>query len=76
MKDERLKEKLLQLGKKVTSKISLNFCSLDIIETEQGELLVMEINSGVMMKNYMQFGPSNYQKAKEIYKVAIQDLFS
>ena len=73
--NEQLKEKLLQLGNNISREINLKFCSVDIIVTEENELLVMELNSGVMMSNYMKIMPEGRNQAKRIYKKAIEAMF-
>lgn len=70
-----LKNRLLNIALKVSSLFSLGFCSIDIVETQNNELLVMELNSGVMMENYMQIVPEGFKVAKEIYKEAINEMF-
>lgn len=73
--DKNLENKLLNLLEEITSKINLGFCSVDIIETTDNELLIMELNSGVMMKNYCNLIKNGYDIAKEIYKEAIIEMF-
>lgn len=75
IEDVSLKQRLIEFSQKITDCIDLGFCSLDIIETNQNELFVMEINSGVMMKNYMNIIPSGRKTAKKIYKDAILAMF-
>lgn len=55
---------------------NLNFCSVDIVETINDEYLVLEINSGVTIKRYIDLVPNGYQTAKEIYKKAIIKMFN
>ena len=73
--DELLKEKLIKLAKQVCEKINLRFGSIDIIQTTDDELIVLEVNSGVMLENYTRLNPDEYVVAKEIYKKAIEKLF-
>ena len=70
-----LKNKLLNMASRVSSIFDVGFCSIDIVETQNNELLVMELNSGVMMENYMQIVPEGFKIAKEIYKEAINEMF-
>lgn len=74
--DIALKERLLNFIKSITDVLDIGFASIDVIETVQGELLVMELNSGIMMKNYMQLMPNGCCIAKKIYKKAIQEMFN
>ncbi len=75
VKDIEFKNKLLDFCKSITKKLDLNFCSLDIIDTDEG-LFVIEINSGIMMKNYMEIVPNGKNIAKNIYKRAIKSMFN
>lgn len=75
LEDNLLAEKLIELAKKVCNEINFKFGSIDIIETIDNELLVLEVNSGVMLENYIKLNPNEYKKAKDIYKEAIQMLF-
>ncbi len=72
--DINLKNELLKLSEKITKTLDLNFCSLDIINTNEG-LFVIEINSGIMMKNYIEIMPNGRSIAKEIYRSAIKSMF-
>lgn len=75
VEDKLLAEKLIKIAKQVYQEINLRFGSIDIIETTNHELLVLEANSGVMLENYIQLNPSEYMLAKSIYKEAIEKLF-
>lgn len=75
LNDERLEEQLIKIAKKVCKEINLKFGSIDIIETTDNELLVLEVNSGVMLENYIRLNPDEYVLAKNIYKEAIMKLF-
>ena len=75
VEDENLKNRLLDLSNSITSKLDLGFCSLDIIDSEEG-LYVIEINSGTMMKNYAEIVSNGREIAKEIYRSAIKNMFN
>ncbi len=75
VEDEELKRKLIDLSKSITSKLDLGFCSLDIIDSLEG-LYVIEINSGTMMKNYIEIVSNGREIAKEIYRSAIKSMFN
>lgn len=68
-------EKVEKLAKNAASKVNLNFGSIDIIETAEGEFKIIEINSGVMMENLIKLKSDGLEKAKEIYKKAINKMF-
>ena len=73
--DKKLTEKLTSLATLVSKELHIGFASIDIIETEDNNLLVLEINSGVMTENYLDQFPEDYNKIKEMYKSAIESLF-
>ena len=56
--------------------IDFGFCSIDIIKTVENEFLVLEINSGVMMKNLIKENDFGYNIARGIYEKAVLALFS
>ena len=75
LEDELLRKRINYLAKKVFEEINIKFGSIDIIQTTEDELLVLEVNSGVMFENYIVQNPEEYETAKNIYKMAIEKLF-
>lgn len=75
VENKSLEEKLIQIAKNVCNNINLRFGSIDIVETTNGKLFVLEANSGVMIDNYIKLNPNEYNLVKEIYKEAIESLF-
>ncbi len=73
--DENLINILANMAKKVANEINLGFGSIDIIETTDNKFLVLEINSGVMLENYVRLNPDDYLLVKDIYNEAINNLF-
>ena len=73
--DKNLIQKLESLAKKICKEINLQFGSIDIIETDMGALLVLEINSGVMIENYLMQYPEDYDVIKNIYRKSINKMF-
>lgn len=73
--DKDLKNKLIKLATDITKDINIKFCSVDIIEDNNGNLFVMEANSGVMMDNFMEIDASGQEIAKKIYEKAIKMMF-
>ena len=68
--------KLEKLAIKAASAINIRFASIDIVETNNNKLLVLEINSGIMMESFAKFSQKNYDIAKSIYKKAILKMFN
>ena len=75
LNDKLLQDRLVKIAKQVCKEINLKFGSIDIIETTNNELLVLEVNSGVMLENYIRLNPNEYIYAKDIYRNAIKNLF-
>lgn len=75
IKDKTLLQKLTVLAQKSAQAIGLRFCNVDIIETAKNELLIIEINSGVVIEHYLEQFPQDYEKVKAIYRDAIQKMF-
>lgn len=73
--ETKLKDKIITLAIDVTKKVGIRFASVDIIETEDNKILVLELNSGVTINKATNFIPNGYNIAKEIYKEAILKLF-
>ena len=76
LNDEALKDRLIKIAKQVCKEINLKFGSIDIIETTDDKLLVLEVNSGVMLENYVRLNPDEYNVVKDIYRKAITSLFN
>ena len=61
--------------RKITDKLDIVFCSIDIIKTRSNSYYVLEINSGVMMKNLLLENEEISDKIKKIYSDAIDLMF-
>ena len=59
----------------ISEKINLKFGSIDIIKTYDDKYYVLEINSGVMIENYISLVENGYDNAKKIYTDAIKEMF-
>jgi len=69
--NDDIMDKLKCLATDTSNKIGLGFGSIDIIKTKDNRFFVMEINSGVMMENFIKQIPNGYMIAKNVYKKAI-----
>ena len=65
-----LKERLVDFAISAAKAINITFAAIDIVEVEDN-LLVMEINSGVMMENFALQSKKSFQIAKNIYYNAL-----
>ena len=73
--DEIIKARLMEVATATAKVLKAHFVSVDIVDTMEG-LKVLEINSGVCMENFSLSSNSNYKKAKEIYRKAIESYFT
>jgi glutathione synthase/RimK-type ligase-like ATP-grasp enzyme len=65
-----LQQELVAMARKAAAAINIRFASVDIVESG-GELLLLEINSGVMMEYFARQIPDGRERAKAIYAKAI-----
>lgn len=73
--DNELYSRLEQIALNAANKVGLRFGSVDIIVTEDGKALILEMNSGVMLENYIEQFSNGYNNAKELYKEVISEMF-
>lgn len=69
------KLKIIDLVNKINNICKIDFASVDIIKSSNDEIMVMEINSGVMTNNFISQHEDGYEIAKNIYKKAIIHMF-
>lgn len=72
---EKIKNDIKKLAIKVSKTIGLKFGSIDIIRDKDGKYYVLEINSGVMMDNFIKEIDNGYNIAKNIYQKVILAMF-
>ncbi|MCL2095247.1 ATP-grasp domain-containing protein [Candidatus Saccharibacteria bacterium] len=70
-----LRRRLADLAQRSAHATNLRFATIDVSELTTGELLIMEINSGVAMGKFIEQIPSGRRLAKSIYTAAIQAMF-
>lgn len=51
--------------------LNLNFCSVDIVLLKEGQLMVMEVNSGIMFDSFILFSDKNRQMAINTFRRAL-----
>ena len=73
--DRELYSRLEQIALNAANKVSLRFGSVDIIVTEDDKALILEMNSGVMLENYIEQFNDGYSNAKQLYKDVIEEMF-
>lgn len=67
--------KITTLAKQTSEAIGLRFGSVDIIETEVGDFMVMEVNSGVMVSKFLKQHPDRYPEVQAMFRDAIRKMF-
>ena len=75
VQDQLFQQCLVCLAQKAAKALNLRFCSVDIIDTVQHELLIMEVNSGVMTSGYLEQHPEQYADVEAMYHDAIVKMF-
>ncbi|ARK28678.1 ATP-grasp domain-containing protein [Halalkalibacter krulwichiae] len=70
-----LEPKLADLATNAALAVELDFCSVDILHTTKG-LLVLEINEQVMLDEYIKGDPTRVDKVSKIYREAILERFT
>lgn len=73
--DKETKSIIRKMAKDVSKKINLGFGSIDIIKTNDDKYYVLEINSGVMIENYIKLTSDGFKKAKKVYEEAVLEMF-
>ncbi|MEG1009813.1 MAG: hypothetical protein RSF67_08410 [Clostridia bacterium] len=75
LEDELIKEKLSNIALLAASTTNATFCSVDIINTVDNLFLVLEVNSGVMMDNFLLQHKECKEQVIDIYSKAIELMF-
>lgn len=71
-----LYDKIESLAIQAGKAMNINFATIDIIQTTDNKLYVMEVNSGVCGKIFTELVDNGYEMLKEIYRKALQALFN
>ena len=74
--DKDLEKSIISLAQRAAKAVGLRFTSVDVIETVEHELLIMEVNSGVMTEHYLKAHPEDYNKVKAIYHDVVRKMFT
>lgn len=73
--NENLKKKITELVLSAAHATNIDFATIDVIETKQKEMYIMEINSGVCMTKFIDHIDEGKDIAKKIYSKAIDKMF-
>lgn len=71
----KLYEKIEKLAKRAGKAMNIRFATIDIIETTDDQLLVMEVNSGIGATIFIDKIEGGYEKIKNIFRKALEILF-
>lgn len=64
--------KLAEIAVSACARLGLLFASVDLVlSREQHELLILEVNSGVMLEHFSRLSDGNYALAKTVYQLAL-----
>lgn len=74
--NEKLKSKITSLVLSAAHASNIDFATIDVVETKDKEMYIMEINSGVCMTKFIEQIPEGRDIAKKIYTKAIDKLFN
>lgn len=66
---------LSELARTAARALDLRFCSVDFIQLPSGKIRIIEVNSGVMLKFYLEAHPDDHGLIKNIYRDAIRRMF-
>ncbi len=73
---EEMKARLLEIGDSIANKIDLGFSTIDIIETDTQEFMVIEMNCGYSIgKNGQTFLKDGVNVAKRLYRKILDDMY-
>lgn len=71
-----LYEKIEKLAIKAGKAMNINFATIDIIQTAEEDLYVLEVNSGIGATIFIELVDGGYEMIKAIYRKALQALFA
>lgn len=70
-----LYDRIEELAKLAGKALEVGFATIDIIQTKQNELAVMEINSGIGTEIFAKTVENGYERIKEVYRKALEAMF-
>lgn len=75
VKENELNNKIVELAINAGKAMNINFATIDIIETTNNELYVLEINSGIGTSIFIESVENGNEIIKDIYRKAVEKLF-
>lgn len=75
LEKSELYDNIAELAIEAGHAMNMNFATIDVIQTADDELYVLEINSGICGTIFIDYIDEGYEIIKDIYRKAVKDLF-
>lgn len=75
LEEGELYQKIEELVIKAGKAMNMNFATIDVIQTVDDELYVMEVNSGVCATIFAETVDGGYELIKDVYRKALEAMF-
>lgn len=75
LKKSELYDEIEQIAVQAGKAMNMNFATIDVIQTSDDELYVLEVNSGVCASIFMELVDGGYEIIKEIYRESLKTMF-
>lgn len=75
LEKSELYTKIEQLAIKAGTAMNMDFATIDVIQTEDDELFILEVNSDVCATIFIDLVDGGYEQIKAIYKKALEKMF-
>jgi hypothetical protein len=70
-----VRKNILELARAVCAATKIQFASIDVIQTVDDGMKIMEVNAGIMLENLSRFSSEGYALAFKIYASAVTAMF-
>lgn len=74
--DKDLYGRLAQLARAACRAAAIRLAAVDMVRVRSGELLVLEVNDGIMMEHYGRVNRRNYRNAAGVYDAIVSAVFT
>ena len=64
----------VEIAQRARQAIGLRLCAVDLVETREGEIKVLEVNDGIMMEYYMRVSSAHKRRACTVYERIIDTM--
>lgn len=75
LEKSELYERVMELAIKAGKAMNINFATIDVIQTADDELYVLEVNSGVCATIFIEYVDGGYEIIKDIYRKSLESMF-